>query len=144
MAPRRSIVALLALLVFAGCGGSNADRAGGASDKKPLVLTFVGYEPLVSYADAVRRLSHGTLQIRVVPPAAGSPAAVEAKVIADVRAGRVDGAWVGSRAFDGVGVTSFDALIAPLLIDSYELEEAVLTSPLASAMLADLRPLGLT
>src|SRR5262245_9924338 len=133
MPRRHSLIAVFAVLALAGCGSSNADRAGGANAKKPLVLTLVGNEPLVSYADAVRRPSHGTLQLRFSPLPSGTPE-FEAKVIDDVRAGRADGAWIGSRAFDRAGVTSFDALIAPLLIDSYELQGAVLASPLASAM----------
>ena len=40
-------------------------------------------------------------------------------MIGDVEAGKADLGWAGSRAFDSVGVPSFDALHAPLLIDSY-------------------------
>ena len=34
-------------------------------------------------------------------------------------------AWVGARAFDAVEVSSFQALVAPFLVDSYELQDRV-------------------
>ena len=46
--------------------------------------------------------------------------------------------WVGARALEGVGVTSFQALLAPLLVDSYELEAAVFEEGIAEQMLADI------
>ncbi len=49
----------------------------------------------------------------------------EAGTLQDVKAGKVDMAWVGARAFDTVGVKSFQALLAPLLVDSYALEAKV-------------------
>jgi TRAP-type C4-dicarboxylate transport system substrate-binding protein len=44
----------------------------------------------------------------------------EAGIIADVESGAVDIAWVGTRAFP-----EFDPLMAPLLVDSYDLQSAV-------------------
>ena len=64
-------------------------------------------------------------------------------LIGDVRAGKADLGVVGSRAWDSVGVTSLRALVAPLLIDSYSLQDRVLRSPLIPEMLKGLRPLGL-
>ena len=66
----------------------------------------------------------------------------EANLIRDVKAGKADLGWAGTRAFDDVGVPAFDALHAPLLIDSLALERAVLESPLAPAMLGGLKPAG--
>ena len=42
-----------------------------------------------------------------------------------MKAGKVDLAWVGARAFDRVGVTDFQALLAPMAVDSHDLQEAV-------------------
>ena len=64
-------------------------------------------------------------------------------MIRDVEAGKADLGWAGSRAFDNVGVQSFDALHAPLLIDNYPLEHKVLESPLCHEMLEGLEPVGL-
>ena len=48
-----------------------------------------------------------------------------------------------TRAFDEVGVTSFQPLAAPLLIDSAELERRVLRDDLSRRALAGLERLGL-
>ena len=45
-----------------------------------------------------------------------------------MREGRADLAFTGSRAWDEFGAKRLRALDAPLLIDSYRLEERVLTS----------------
>src|SRR3954470_11698417 len=109
----RSLVALVVLAGLAGCGGSGTDRGGGDRAAKPVVLTFAyGDGGLDGFAAAVQRLSHGTIQIRFSGQATMQPPAYETRIIADVRAGKADLGWVGSRAFGG-----FDALTAPLLID---------------------------
>jgi TRAP-type C4-dicarboxylate transport system substrate-binding protein len=59
----------------------------------------------------------------------------ERDTIADVRAGKVELAWVGARAWDSVGVTSFDALVAPFLIDSHTLEQRVFEQGIPQRML---------
>ena len=73
---------------------------------------------------------------------AGAPD-YEPGVLRDVRDGKADLAWLGTRVFDTVGVHSFQALSAPLLVDSYALEKAVLQGPLPARMLAGLQPIGL-
>ena len=57
--------------------------------------------------------------------------------------GRADLAMAPSRAWDEFGVLSLRALQAPLLIDSYALQERVLRSSLAARMLDELRKLNL-
>ena len=59
------------------------------------------------------------------------------------RPGRIDLAWVAPRPWHAKGVMSFDALMAPLLVDSYALQQAVLESDLEQAMLAGLEGTGL-
>ena len=61
-----------------------------------------------------------------------------------VRHGHTDLAVASARAWHGLGVDSFDALIAPMTIDSFALQEAVLASPMAAQMLDGVAPLGLT
>lgn len=53
-----------------------------------------------------------------------------------MRAGRAQLGWAGTRAWDSVGVRSFDALNAPFLVDSYAFEGDVLRGPAAKEMLA--------
>ena len=60
----------------------------------------------------------------------------------DVAAGKAELGWTGARAFHDLGVRDFDALVAPFLIDSYELEEKVVRDPLAGRMLDGLDTLG--
>ena len=97
---------------------------------------------LEPFAAAVARLSNNTVRIEFKNDwRQGSPS-YETGVIGDVKAGKADLGWAGSRAFDSVGVPTFDALHAPLLIDSYALEQRVLQSPLVGDMLDGLKPLG--
>src|SRR4051794_24909772 len=133
-------------LVLAGCGGGGSDKAGGAQKPKPTVLTMANGNGLTGelepFAAAVRRLSGGTLRIEFKNDWRKRTPGYETGVIGDVKAGKADLAWAGSRAFDSVGVAAFDALHAPLLIDSYALERRALQSPLVREMLGGLKPLG--
>jgi TRAP-type transport system periplasmic protein len=135
-----------ALLAVIGCGGSSSDKAGG-KHRKPTVLTmanaiFVPRE-LGPFADEVAKRSGGTLRIRFANGWRGGERNVEIGIIRDVKAGKVEMGWVGSRAFDAVGITAFDALQAPFAIDSYALEEAVIESGIPDRMLAAIKPLGI-
>jgi TRAP-type C4-dicarboxylate transport system substrate-binding protein len=134
-----------ALIVLSGCGSGAADKTGGS--QPPVVLTLGDSnnsdQPDTSniehFAREVARRSHGSLRVRIVYLAAGSDSAqVEKETIERVEAGRYDLGWVGSRAWDEVGVTSFRALQAPFLISSTRLLDRVLQSPIAPEMLAAL------
>lgn len=141
------VLAVLLCLGTAGCGGSHADKVGGSRGAKALVLTLASGNgsdgDVQQFARAVERLSNGALRIHVENAWRNGEPAYEMGLIRDVQAGKVDLGWAGTRVWDGVGVHSFDALHAPLLIDGYALERSVLDGPLPAAMLAGLRPLGL-
>jgi TRAP-type C4-dicarboxylate transport system substrate-binding protein len=147
----QSALALLAVggvVLLAGCA-RGANKSGGAQEQHVTVLKLANIngeiEPsLQRYVNAVHRLSHGTLRIDVgLNHRLGDPRA-ETDTIRDVQSGRAQLAWVGARAWDTVGVDSFRALVAPFLIDSYPLEQQVLsTRPISAELLASLRPLGL-
>jgi TRAP-type transport system periplasmic protein len=97
-----------------------------------------------AFADTVARLSHGRVRIEFKNNwRAGQTTRYEAGLIEDVRRGKADLGWVGSRAWDTVGVTSFEALQAPFLIDSYPLEAAVLESSIPHEMLRAIESIGL-
>jgi TRAP-type C4-dicarboxylate transport system substrate-binding protein len=138
MLARRSI-ALLAL-AMAGCGG--ASRVGGGSDEAR-VLTLMNpigdRQEAIAFTDEVARLSKGRLRVRLVASPHQGRTDFEAAAIRDVQRGRTDLGLAGSRAWKG----SLRALHAPLLVDSYALEERVLRDGLAARMLDELRPLGL-
>src|SRR5215212_7243599 len=141
-----AVLAVAMAFAVAGCLGSESDKAGGAHQQKPVVLTMANGNglplELEAFAAAVARLSNNTVRIEFKNDwRKGSPS-YETEVIGDVKAGKADLGWAGSRAFDSVGVPTFDALHAPLLIDSYPLERKALDSPLAGEMLGGLKPLG--
>jgi TRAP-type transport system periplasmic protein len=137
----------LVLIVLAGCGGSGADKAGGASGQQPRILTMANAAgdsgELDPFVNEVARLSGGTIRIQVQNSWRAGQAKYETGLINDVRAGKADLGWAGSRAWDSVGVLSLRALHAPLLIDSYPVQERVVRSPLVGEMLAGLEPIGL-
>jgi TRAP-type C4-dicarboxylate transport system substrate-binding protein len=98
-------------------------------------------EALVHELDEV---SDGALQIEINEERgdAGVAVDVEQQVVAATASGELDLGWVGTRALAELGVASFDVLTAPMLIDSYALETAVLDSDLPGRMLEGLEPLG--
>jgi len=123
------------------------DKAGDSQARDPAVLTLANFNGDTGELDwlqgAVWRLSRGTMRIDIEYRWRRGQVKAENGLIADVRAGKADLGVVGSRAWDSVGVNSFRALGAPLLIDSYALQERVLRSPMTGQMLQGLRPLGL-
>ena len=60
-----------------------------------------------------------------------------------MNAGKADLGWAGTRVFDELGDPAFNPLHAPMLIDSYELEEKVLGDGLVDPMLESLGDLEL-
>lgn len=137
-------VVLTAALVAAGCGGP--DRAGGDAAEQTVVLTFAQPNeglpaPLEMWADEVTKASGGSLQIQFQDGWRLGEPDYEYLTIGDVRAGKVDMGWVGARAFDRAGVTSFQALLAPMLIDSNDLQQQVFDAGIPQEMMAGLDPL---
>ena len=145
---RRALPALIALAMvasLAGCLGGGSDRVGSDRPAEVRNLTildaFSGGSELTDFLSEVTRLSHGTLRIRIVRNEDTS-AENETAAIRAMQDGRADLGMTGTRAWDEFGAKRLRALVAPLLIDNYPLEERVLSSDLADPMLAELRPLG--
>jgi len=141
-----AVLAALAMTVAA-CSGSSGDKAGGAEKQEPVVLTFASItgdiQPqLQVFAAEVARRSDRTLRIEFKPEWRRGDPDAERGTIEDVKAGKVDMAWVGARVFDRLGVRSFQALLAPLLVDSYELEGRVFDSGIPTSMLNGVEELG--
>ncbi len=133
-------------LAATACTSTGADKAGG-NNPKVVTLTLADVESDPSsvqpYAEAVKALSGGTLQIQVkLNWRAGDPQ-YEGDLITDVERGKADLGLAGTRAFDTVGIDTFQAMQAPFLIDSYALEKQVLSSDIPAQMLAGMRPAGL-
>jgi TRAP-type C4-dicarboxylate transport system substrate-binding protein len=134
-------------LAVAACSGSSSDKAGGAEKQEPVVLKLASITediqpPLRVFADEVARRSAGTMRIEFKRPWRPGDPNVERGTIEDVKAGKVDMAWVGARVFDTLDVKSFQGLLAPLLIDSYELEGRVFESGIPTSMLEGVDELG--
>jgi TRAP-type C4-dicarboxylate transport system substrate-binding protein len=146
--PGLAWVALAVTLAIgaAACGPGSLDKAGGPVSK-PVVLTLADGEGDSSnaqpFAAAVSRLSHGSLKITIEGDWRPSDPNYEADLIKDVQAGKAQLGITASRAFDTVGIDSFQALQAPFLIDSVALERKVLDSAISGAMLQGLTPHGL-
>jgi TRAP-type C4-dicarboxylate transport system substrate-binding protein len=144
----KSLMLLLAVALLAGCGSESSDRAGGDKPVKAKVLTMANaqYFPdeLAAFGDAVKRVSGGRLRLKLINQYGnGREGNPEVNLIRDVSAGRTDLGWAASRIFDELGVVAFNPLHAPMLIDSYELEEKVLTDDVVDPMLESVGELGL-
>ena len=146
---QRAVTVVLTALAttVASCSGSSSDKAGGADEAEPRVLTMAVQSgvplQIAAFVEELSRLSDGTLQIEFKEKWRLGEATYEAGTLEDVKTGKVDMAWVGARVFDTVGVTSFQALMAPLLIDSYDLEAKVFAEGLPQQMLAEVKTLDL-
>jgi TRAP-type C4-dicarboxylate transport system substrate-binding protein len=143
----RLVVPLAVLAVLEGCTSSGLNKAGETQARQPAVLTLADCNgdsgELEGFAGEVQRLSAGTMRVDIEYRWRFGQVTCENGLIGDVRAGKADLGVVGSRAWDSVGVSSFRALGAPLLITSYALQDRVLRSPMIGQMLQGLRPLGL-
>jgi TRAP-type C4-dicarboxylate transport system substrate-binding protein len=134
-------------LTVAACSGSGGDKAGGAEKQEPVVLKFASQAAntpaqLQAFTDEVTRRSDRTLQIEFKPEWRGGDPDAERGTIEDVKTGKVAMAWVGARVFDRYGVRSFHALLAPLLVDSYQLEGRVFQSGIPATMLKSVDEVG--
>lgn len=141
------IVTAIVALAATGCDGSDANKLGATNQTKAKVLTmangFAG--PLLGleqFAQAVASVSEGRLRIEYRNKWRFGEPNAELDLLGDVADGRADLGWVASRALSPLGMPEFDALQAPLLIDSYELEERVLGSDVVRDMAGRMGSLG--
>jgi len=111
------------------------------------MLTLADYEQspaqIQFWIEEVQRRAGGSLAIQVTNRWRDQEVAPDQATLADVQAGKVPLAKVNASAYDTVGIDSFQALLAPLLIDNPTLERRVLESDLATQMLAGTDELGL-
>jgi TRAP-type C4-dicarboxylate transport system substrate-binding protein len=126
-------------IALSACGGAGSDKAGGEDKPEPRVLTMAVQsgvpDQMSAFAEEVSRLSDGTLEVAFEQQWRLGEPRYEAGTLEDVRAAKVDMAWVGARVFDTIGVQSFRALLAPLLVDSYDLEAKVFEEGIPAEML---------
>src|SRR5215216_7325953 len=142
-------LAVVAAVVAGGCGGGggSGDKAGGSGE--PVVLRMANAYgdlqtgPVIEhFVSQVKARSGGNLRLQVASTWGDYADDAEQQVVRAVAAGKADLGWAGARVFDTMGVTSFQALQAPMLIDSYALEQAVLTSDISARMMDGLDKVG--
>ncbi len=141
------LVAATILVAAAGCAGAGDDKAGGRPEGEPLVLTLETEDDLTQsgapeFAEAVDERSRGSIRIELRYAGRGVEVDYEKGVVEDVKTGKAQLGIVGVRVWDTIGVKSFRGLLAPFLVDSFQLEQRVLMSPLAGRMLAGVEQAG--
>jgi hypothetical protein len=127
-------------LTVTGCSdGGGVSKAGGP---EPVSLRLANayatlqYEPAVAaFVDQAEHRAGGLLHIEVTSTVGDFQPDAEQRIVERVASGEFDLACVGTRVFDTLGVQAFAALTAPMLVDSFPLEAAVLASDLPSRML---------
>lgn len=147
---------VLALVMLAGCatspGDAVPDKAGGEGG--PITLRLgtpdqrgrPASEHLEFFASDVEQRSEGALQVEIVWEAQG-PGGVprfDRAVAEQVRSAALDMGLIPARAWDALGVTSFQALQAPFLVTSNELVDEIVASDLQTELLSGLHSQGLT
>ncbi|HEY7454846.1 MAG TPA: hypothetical protein VH683_09790 [Thermoleophilaceae bacterium] len=143
----RKPIVLLALCgaLLSGCS-SSSNKATGDREVEPIVLTLANWQrgeaDVGEWRRAVERLSNGAIRIDVRGSWRLGEVETDSGTLEDVRAGRVDIGHIAARAWDTLGVDSLRALEAPLLVDSLELEERILTGDLGAEMLDGVRDAG--
>ena len=115
---------------------------------RPRVLVIGNSDPTsddeLFFARKAARLSDGTLQVSLRSELYGERPDKERRVARDLQAGRLPLAWDATRVWDTEGVTSFQGLQAPFLIDTVALMERVIASPLAAQVASGLGARGVT
>jgi TRAP-type C4-dicarboxylate transport system substrate-binding protein len=149
-----AVISLSAAL--AACGAAAPAQSGSPVPSGP--LTKVGPIPQIlkvtlgtvtasgdddqSFAASAKTLSSGAIDVTITDRLHPADPASEAKLIADVAAGKLQLGLISARGFDTAGVSSFAGLQAPMLIDSYDLESKVLASEWATKLLDGPRAVG--
>jgi TRAP-type transport system periplasmic protein len=136
----RIAAAVACLAALAGCAIGSGERVGAEPDAEAHVVTVLdafGGSGLNELVDEVSRLSQGRLELRVVENDVSGPD-YEAATIRGVQAGRSDLGVVGVRAWTELGAPGVGALGAPFLVDSYALQQLILTSDVTGTILEQL------
>jgi TRAP-type C4-dicarboxylate transport system substrate-binding protein len=146
--PRLKLLAgapLVALLLVTGCSGqpTSVDKAGGPVTAAPISLKMANTRDAQPFLDELAKVSGGALQLTAEPGFQGATKSIEVGALQAVQSGQVDIAIVPTRAYPFVGVTSFDALMAPLLVDNMELQQQVINDSVASEMVDGVKSAGL-
>src|SRR6478735_8226280 len=150
-----AVAVMVAPLVGCGAtgGGSAAagDKAGGSNSSEAVVLRMLnpaGGRLSQNFVNEVEKQSNGRIRVDVTEEwHMDDPSLLPTRaqdVIDAVRAGEAPLGLTGASAWHDQGIRSFDALVAPMLVDRTELQTAVLQGDIGAAMLDSLEGTGLT
>ncbi len=151
----RSRIATIGLIpatvILASACSNGVAAANKAGANQPVVLQMADVNaglvltPEIGYfTKRLSELSHGEMSVKITLRVGGSVMSAEQQVVKDAAGGSFDIGFTGTSVFDTLGVTSFQALSAPMLIDNYPLENAVISSALPGKMMAGLAKLNVT
>jgi TRAP-type C4-dicarboxylate transport system substrate-binding protein len=148
----RRVLAILTI-VLAGCAsGGGSSKSGGARETspaagRPVTLKFASSEisePVSLFMSEVARRSGGRLRLESVRYDINAPDE-DQRIAKDLRSGKLDVAFVASRAWESLGVNPFRALQAPFLITSRTLLDRVAADrPIVNALMSSLSAQGVT
>jgi TRAP-type C4-dicarboxylate transport system substrate-binding protein len=134
---------LTAAVSVAGCGAQTGNKAGGPA--APVVLRMAtvngeaGYNPGVDeLLKRVEAVSNGNIKIEMAFRVGEFEPDAEQQIVRGVAEDTYDLGVVGTRVFDTLGVLDFRALDAPMLIDNYAVEAAVINGDIPARMLRSL------
>ena len=154
---RLAALTVLVVIIAACSGGNTPDASVNSATPSvtldppaPAELTMLhidsdsGLDPAVDwFIERVLELSTGALVVTPGFECCGGEVDIEQVLVDKVAKGEAELGWVGARAFDELGVTSLRALTAPMLVDSYAVQRAVIEGGLAQDALADLNATGI-
>jgi TRAP-type C4-dicarboxylate transport system substrate-binding protein len=148
-APIRLIVAVAAvaaLVSLTACSTKPISKAGSTDQGTQTIMLQMpdGSDPDGLYlAQDIAKLSHGALKVTIHSKTYNSTLpANEARLTADIRAGRVGFAYQPARDWAAVGVPGFQALMAPFAVTTIAASQRVAASPVAATVLGQLSKYG--
>ena len=145
----RGIVAVALALALVACGSPRLDKAGGSHPAKPVHLRLANNNSIaptsvLNFVRAVDQQSDSGITIDYQDNWREGEPDQERATVADVAAGKVDMAWVGARVLDEVGAPVFQPLLAPFLVDSYDVQQRVFSAGIPARMLDEAHLPGIT
>jgi TRAP-type transport system periplasmic protein len=145
--PLAAALAIASLGLAACAGQASVGKSGAVSHDVTVIrlqMPDEGDPDGLYFAQDVALRSQGSL--KVVVDSSSYPSALpsnEAKLAAALQAGQVGFSYQPARDWAAAGVPGFQALDAPFLVTTAQASEALAASPVASALLRQLSPLGL-
>jgi C4-dicarboxylate-binding protein DctP len=141
--------ALAAAILLTATACASSTKAGGKVTHPIRIVMQASDAPdsdanSIYFSKQVQKRSGGRMRIVVASTRySGADTRNEARLVQALRSGKVQMAYVPSRAWEEASpVTAFRALQAPLLVTNYPLLRRITTGPIGNSMLASLKSIG--